>query len=200
MMVPHFFEAEFHDLYVELSKKSLQQFISNMMEYKCSLYWRYDEEVIFLIIDTSQSIHEIPFRKKGTKLTINVDCLKVSEELVATALELVLTEFQGSGLIKTYTNGTQYVTFFKDGIIQSITEIDGGEKIVMNQFGAIIEYRDFDHDLEPETIIKIINMEIDYTLMELYESLQIDDKKAIQAQKQKLRRLLKRKKDIDQLL
>ncbi|WNF35793.1 hypothetical protein RJD24_15220 [Bacillaceae bacterium IKA-2] len=199
-MVPHFFEAEFHDLYVELSKKSLQQFINKMMEYKCSLYWRYNEDVIYLIIDTNQSIHEIPFRKTGSKLTINVARLIVSEELVAKALELVLTEYQGSGFIKTYTEGPQYITFFKDGIIQSITEIDGGAKIVMNQFGAIIEYRDFDHDLDPETIINIINMEIDYTLMELYESIQIEDKKSIKILKQKLRRLLKRKKDIEQLL
>lgn len=199
-MVPHFFEAEFHDLHVELSKKSLQRFINKMMEYKCSLYWRYNEDVIYLIIDTNQSIHEIPFRKTGTKLTIDVDCLIVSEELVAKSLELVLTEYQGSGFIKTYTEGLQYITFFKDGIIQSITEIDGGAKIVMNQFGAIIEYRDFDHDLDPETIINIINMEIDYTLMELYESIQIEDKKSIKTLKQKLRRLLKQKKDIEQLL
>lgn len=199
-MIPHFFEAEFHDLHVELSKKSLQQFINKMMEYKCSLYWRYNEDLIYLIIDTNQSIHEIPFRKTGTKLTIDVDCLKVSEELVAKSLELVLTEYQGNGFIKTYTDGPQYITFFKDGIIQSITEIDGGAKIVMNQFGAIIEYRDFDHDLEPETIINIINMEIDYTLMELHDSLQISDEKSIKISKQKLRKLLKRKKDIEQLL
>lgn len=199
-MIPHFFEAEFHDLHVELSKKSLQQFINKMMEYKCSLYWRYNEDVIYLIIDTKQSIHEIPFRKTGTKLTIDVDCLKVSEELVAKALELVLTEYQGNGFIKTYTEGPQYITFFKEGVIQSITEIDGGAKIVMNQFGAIIEYRDFDHDLEPETIINIINMEIDYTLMELYDSIQTEDEKSIKTLKQKLRRLLRRKKDIEQLL
>ncbi|QOY34121.1 hypothetical protein AWH56_015405 [Anaerobacillus isosaccharinicus] len=199
-MVPHFFEAEFHDLHVELSKQSLQQFINKMMEYKCSLYWRYNDDIIYLIIDTNQSIHEIPFKKNGSKLTIDVDCLKVSEELVAKALELVLTEFQGSGFIKTYTEGPQYITSFKDGIIQSITEINGGEKLVMNQYGAIVEYQDFDHNLDPETIINIINLEIDYTLMELYESIQLLDKKLIKEQKQKLRRLLKRKKEIEQLL
>ncbi|OIJ10183.1 hypothetical protein BKP35_13815 [Anaerobacillus arseniciselenatis] len=199
-MVPHFFEAEFHDFQVELSKQSLQQFINKMMEYQCSLYWRYNDEIIYLIIDTNHSIHEIPFKKNGNKLTINVDCLKVSEELVAKALELIMTEYSGSGFIKTYTEGPQYITFFKEGVIQSITEIDGGEKIVMNQYGAIIEYRDFDHDLDPDTIINIIGMEIDYTLMELYESLQAEDKKSINDQKLKLRRLLKRKKEIQQLL
>jgi hypothetical protein len=199
-MVPHFFEAEFHDLHVELSKQSLQQFINKMMENKCSLYWRYNDDIIYLIIDTNHSIHEIPFKKNGTKLTINVDCLKVSEELVAKAIELIMTEYNGSGFIKTYTEGPQYITFFKDGVIQSITEIDGGEKIVMNQYGAIIEYRDFDHDLQPQTIINIINLEIDYTLMELHESLQTLDYLAIKTQKQKLRRLLKRKNEIEQLI
>lgn len=199
-MVPHFFEAEFHDLHVELSKQSLQQFINKMMEFKCSLYWRYNDEIIYLIIDTNHSIHEIPFKKSGKKLTINVDCLKVSEELVAKALELILTEYKGNGFIKTYTEGPHYITFFKDGVIQSITEIDGGDKIVMNQYGAIIEYRDFDHDLNPETIINIINMEIDYTLMELYDSIQSVDKNAIDDQKQKLKQLTERKREIEQLL
>ncbi|OIJ18452.1 hypothetical protein BKP45_12845 [Anaerobacillus alkalidiazotrophicus] len=199
-MVPHFFEAEFHDLHVELSKQSLQQFINKMMEYKCSLYWRYNDDIIYLIIDTNHSIHEIPFEKNGTKLTITVDCLKVSEELVAKALELIMKEYRGSGFIKTYTEGPHYITFFKDGVIQSITEIHGGEKIVMNQYGAIIEYRDFDHDLDPETIINILNLEIDYTLMELYESLQALDNYAIKEQKRKLKLLSKRKKEIEQLL
>lgn len=199
-MVPHFFEAEFHDLQVELSKQSLQQFINKMMENKCSLYWRYNDDIIYLIIDTNHSIHEIPFKKSENKLIINVGCLKVSEELVAKALELVMTEYKGSGFIKTFTEGPQYITFFKDGEIVSITEIDGGEKIVMNQYGAIIEYRDFDHDLDPETIINIINLETDYTLMELFEALQAQDKTTINKHKQKLRRLLKRKKEIEQLL
>ncbi len=199
-MVPHFFEAEFHDLYVELSKQSLQQFINKMMEYKCSLYWRYHADIIYLIIDTNQSIHEIPFKKTGSKLTIDVDCLKVNEELVAKALELALKEYQGSGFMKTYTEGPQYITFFKDGMIQSITEINGGEKIVMNQYGAIVEYQDFDHNLDPVTMINMINMEIDYTLMELHDSIQITDNIAIKNQKKKLQSLLKRKKEIEQLL
>lgn len=199
-MVPHFFEAEFHDLHVELSKQSLQQFINKMMEHKCSLYWRYNDDIIYLIIDTSQSIHEIPFRKNGNKLTINVDCLKVSEELVAKALELVLTEYHGSGFIKTFTEGPQYITFFKDGVIQSITEINGGEKIVMNQYGAIVEYQDFDHDLDPETIINIIHMEIDYALMELYEAIEANNLTIVNMKKQRLRKLLKRKTEIEQLL
>lgn len=199
-MVPHFFEAEFYDLHVELSKQSLQQFISKMMENQCSLYWRYSEDIIYLIIDTNNSIHEIPFKKSGNKLTIKVECLKVNEELVAKSIERIMTEYNGSGLIKTYTEGPQYITFFKDGHIQSITEIDGGEKIVMNHSGAIIEYRDFDHNLDPETIINVINMEIDYTLMELYESLQTDDPEEIKKLKIKLKKLTKRKKDIGQLL
>ncbi|MFN7251756.1 MAG: hypothetical protein ACK4M9_13295 [Anaerobacillus sp.] len=199
-MVPHFFEAEFHDLHVELSKKSLQQFINKMMEYKCSLYWRYNDDIIYLIVDTNQSIHEIPFKKNGSKLTIDVNCLKVSEELVARALELVLTEYQGSGFIKTYSEEHQHITIFKDGIIQSITEINGGEKIVMNQYGAIVEYQEFDHNLDPETIINILDMEINYTLMELYDSIQITDSKLITEQKQRLRRLLKRKQEIEQLI
>ncbi len=199
-MVPHFYEAEFHDVHVELSKQSLQQFINKMMEYKCSLYWRYNNDIIYLIIDTNQSIHEIPFKKNGNKLTINVDCLKVSEELVAKALELVLTEYQGSGFIKTYTEGPQYITFFKDGVIQSITEINGGEKIVMNQYGAIVEYQDFDHDLEPETIVNIINLEIDYTLMELHEAIQANRNNSMTQLKQKLQRLITRKKEIELLL
>ncbi|UTW69049.1 hypothetical protein KHA80_17935 [Anaerobacillus sp. HL2] len=54
--------------------------------------------------------------------------LKVSEELVAKAIELIMTEYKGNGLIKTYTEGPHYITFFKDGIIQSITEISGSER------------------------------------------------------------------------
>lgn len=199
-MVPHFFEAEFYDLHVELSKKSLQQFINRMMDNECSLYWRYNEDVIYLIIDTTNSIHEIPFKKKGNKLTIDVDCLKVNEEIVAKSIEHIMTEYSGSGLIKTYTEGPQYITYFKNGHIQSITEIDGGEKIVMNQFGAIVEYQDFDHDLDPETIINVINLEIDYTLMELYDSLQDKDKPKVVILKRKLMKLTKRKKEIGQLL
>lgn len=196
----YFYEAEFNNVYIELSRHGLQQFLKQMIDKDMSLFWRYDNDKIFLMIDSEQNVYEIPFTKRGKTLTINVDHLKVDNKDIGEAIEIIISQFSGNGIVKKYTGGPLYITSYITGDIQSIIEIDGSEKIMMNQHGAIIEYTDYDHDLGPETIYHIMNMEIDYELMELHEALTNEDEQAISQHKNRLRKLIKRRKQVQQLL
>ncbi|MGO4888484.1 hypothetical protein ACJ2A9_12045 [Anaerobacillus sp. MEB173] len=198
--MPFSYEAEFNNVYIELSRNGLQQFLKQMIDKDVSLFWRYDEEKIFLMIDSNQNVYEIPFSKKGKTLTINLDHLIVNDEAIGEAIEIIISQFSGNGIVKKFTGGPLYITSYKTGTIQSIIEIDGSEKIMMNQNGAIVEYTDYDHNLEPKTIYNIMNMEIDYELMELYEALTNSDKQKVTKHKKRLQKLIRRRRQVEQLL
>lgn len=70
----------------------------------------------------------------------------------------------------------------------------------MNKHGSIIEFREFGNDLEPQTIVNIMNLEIDYTLMELYDALKEQDYVKAEIFKKKLEKLRKRREEMKQLV
>ncbi len=199
-MTQYFYEAEFNDLYIELSKHALHDFIKKMMEENFSLFWRYEEDTIYLIIDNEESTYEIPFIRNKEFLTLDVEHLSVSDEVIVDALELIISQFSGNGVVKKFTGGPLYITSYKTGDIQSIIEIDGSEKIIMNRNGSIVEYREYDHNLAPRTIYNIMNMEIDYELMELHEALLDNDEMKIRSHKKRLKKLLSRREQVAQML
>ncbi|MBU8908354.1 hypothetical protein [Desertibacillus haloalkaliphilus] len=199
-MTPYFYEAEFNNVYIEISKHALHEFIKKMMEEQLSLFWRYEEEKIFLIIDSDDAIHEIPFERNEEFLTLNIDHLTVNDEVIGEAIEVIISQFSGDGVVKKFTGGPLYITSYKTGDIQSIIEIDGSEKIIMNKHGSIIEYKEYDHNLEPKTIFNIMNMEIDYELMELHEAIHANDEQAVRSHKRRLRKLLHRREEVKQLI
>ncbi|WP_096198975.1 hypothetical protein [Bacillus sp. FJAT-45350] len=199
-MTQHYYEAEFSDLYIEISKPALHDFIKKLMEENFSLFWRYEEDTIYLLIDNEELIYEIPFVRNNDFLTLDVDHLTVNDAIIAESLEVIISQFSGNGVVKKFTDGPLYITCYKTGDIQSIIEIDGSEKIIMNKHGSIIEYREYDHNLEPQTIFNIMNMEIDYELMELHEALQESNNMRVRSHKSRLKKLLNRREEVEQLL
>lgn len=199
-MKSFFYEAEFNNLHIELTKQALHELIKKLMDENFSLYWRYEDDTIFLIIDNDVNLCEIPFSRKGETLILTVDHLTVNDECIVEALEVIISEFSGNGIVKKFSGGPLYITSYRTGLIQSITEIDGSDKTIMNKNGSIIEYRDFGSQLEPQTIINIMNLEIDYTLMELHEAIQEEDEMLINNSKMKLKKLLYKREEVKQFL
>ncbi|TPE69697.1 hypothetical protein [Halalkalibacterium halodurans] len=192
--------VEFVDLSVNLPKKTLHHFIKQMMNEEYSLYWRYDEDQIKLLIEKEQTVHEIPFIKNAPFLTLSAKSLFVTEPIIAQAIERLLQSEKGSGVVKRHTKGPQYITSYQEGDIESMIEIDGSEKVMMNRNGSMIQYKDDDQTMEPQTIYNIVSLEIDYLLMELYEALQSRDSKVIETCKQKLSRLANQRKQLEPLV
>ncbi|WP_078555292.1 hypothetical protein [Bacillus alkalicellulosilyticus] len=199
-MPKHFYEAEFSSLYIKLTKDALHEFIRKLMDENFSLYWRYENDTIFLIIDNENALCEIPFVRNEDFLTLHVDQLTVNDEIIVEALEVIISEFSGNGVVKKSTGGPLYITSYKTGDIQSIIEIDGSDKIIMNKNGSIIEYREYDHNLEPQTIFHMTNLEIDYELMELHEAIVAEDEQRVRSHKKRLKKLVNRRKEVAQFL
>ncbi|GAF64014.1 hypothetical protein BTS2_0906 [Bacillus sp. TS-2] len=166
-----YIEVEFAELYIELSKTALHQFIKRMMSQKYSLYWRYDASTIYLMIELDERIHELPFVRNPEFLTLSVDNLHIYDEVLATSLENLLQAEKGNGIVKRVTEGPLYITSYRAGDIESMIEIDGSEQVMMNRNGSMIQYRDDGKAFEPQTIYNMMNLEIDYVLMELYEAM-----------------------------
>lgn len=199
-MKPFYYVAEFHNLHIKITKQALHEFIKKLLDESLSLYWRYDDETIFLMIDNDENLCEIPFYRKDDYFIVDIDELIVHDEKIVNAIEMIISQFNGNGIVKKFTGGPLYITSYETGLIQSITEIDGSDKIMMNKYGSIVEYREYDNDLEPQTIVNIMNLEIDYTLMELHDALKEQDYAKIETYKKKLEKLRTRREQVKQLL
>jgi hypothetical protein len=79
-------------------------------------------------------------------------------------------------------------------------EIDGSEKIMMNKNGSMVQYKDDGKALGPRTLYNMLNLEIDYVLMELFEAIEAKDAPRISTHKQRLKKLVNRRTQIEQLL
>lgn len=104
------------------------------------------------------------------------------------------------GLLNVRPKAPLYITSYQSGDIESMIEIDGSEKVMMNRNGSMIQYKDDGKSLEPRTIYNMMNLEIDYVLMELHEALLDSDEWLINSHKKKLKRLISRREQVEQLL
>ncbi|WP_413379577.1 hypothetical protein [Alkalihalobacillus sp. 1P02AB] len=195
-----YIEVEFSELYIELTKTALHQFIKRMMSKHYSLYWRYDAKTIYLMIELEESVHELPFVRNPEFLTLSVTSLHIYDEVLAEAIEKLLQAEKGNGIVKRVTEGPHYITSYRAGDIESMIEIDGSEKVMMNRNGSMIQYRDDGKSLEPQTLYNMMNLEIDYVLMELHEAILDSDQSSINNHKKKLKKLLSRREQVQHLL
>ncbi|MBM0067290.1 hypothetical protein [Alkalicoccobacillus gibsonii] len=195
-----YFDVEFTEVYIELTKTALHQFIKRMMSQHYSLFWRYDTTTIFLMIEMEDYIHELPFVRNASFLTLSAERLNIYDEILAAALEKLLQCEKGNGIVKRAGKGPMYITSYQAGDIESMIEIDGSEKVMMNRNGSMVQYRDDGKALDPRTIFNMMNLEIDYVLMELFESLQEENDKNVTLHKQRLKRLINRREQVKQLL
>ncbi|MBP3949579.1 hypothetical protein [Bacillus suaedae] len=195
-----FIDVEFTDVYIELSKPVLHQFIKRMMGQHYSLYWRYDAKTIYLMVELDESVHELPFLRNTDFLTLSASSLHIYDEVLASALEKLIQHQKGTGIVKRSTEGPLYITSYQSGDIESMIEIDGSEKVMMNKNGSMIQYKDDGKALEPKTIFNMMNLEIDYVLMELHEALIESNDYLVDTHKKKLEKLLSRREQVEQLL
>lgn len=195
-----FTSVEFSDVYIEINKQAMQNFIKKMMSQHYSLFWRYNVKTICLIIELDDTAHELPFIRNTEFLTLTADSLFVNDDVLANALEKLLQNEKGNGIVKRTTRGPLYITSYQAGDIESMIEIDGSEKIMMNRNGSLIQYKDSNTSLEPLTIFNMTNLEIDYALMELHEALVSSDEPLIEAHKKNLKKLLSRRQQVEHLL
>lgn len=192
--------TEFQELSINLTKPALHHFIKGMMADEYALFWRYDAKTIYLMVELGDFIHELPFIRNEHFLTMRARVLYIYDSGLSNALEKLLQTEKGNGIVKRSSDGPQYITSYQRGDIESMIEIDGSEKIMMNKNGSMIQYKDDGKALGPKTLFNMMNMEIDYILMELFESIELKDKAKVSLHKQRLKKLVTRRQQVEQLL
>ncbi len=134
-----FVDVEFSDVSIKLTKPALHQFIKQMMSQHYSLFWRYDSQSIYLMVELEESVHELPFVRNSDFLTLSADNLHINDDKLANALEKLIQHEKGNGIVKRATEGPLYITSYQAGDIESMIEIDGSEKVMMNHNGSMIQ-------------------------------------------------------------
>lgn len=181
MLKNQVFETEFKNFNSTIPKRTLQLFIDKATKQKFNLYWRYDNNEIFLMIDSYDTIIELPFKKEKDKIILNLENLKVSREEISNLLEELIRLTNGNAIIETKKEKQYTIKRYKNGHI--INEHSCNEELFF------INTR----ELSRQQIINIINLEIDYNLMELFDALKKKDTQTINSCKRKLKILTEKK-------
>lgn len=195
-----FVHAEFSEMSIKFSRPILQHFIKKMIDHHYLLTWRYSFKKIHLVVELDHITYELPFVRHPTYLTLQASTIQIHEEPFAQLLEEIIQDEKGNGIVKRKTTGPLIITFYHLGEITYIIEVDGSEKKMTNRHGSLIHLKDDYHSLKPEIVYNMVNLEIDYVLMELHEALLTADQPLIESHKKKLKKLLSRRNKVKQLL
>ncbi|SDB82475.1 hypothetical protein [Shouchella lonarensis] len=191
---------EFKEISINLSKPALHRFIKQMIRDHYHLHWRYDASTIYLMLQLDDEMNELPFERNKDFLTLRANKLCMDDQILAEAVEQLLRTEKGDGIVKRMGRGPISMTSYQSGDIELMIEIDRSEKGMTNKHGSMTRYKDSGETLRPETIYNVTMMEIDYALMELFEALELKDKEKIALQKQRLKKLVSKRKEVEQLL
>ncbi|GAF22424.1 hypothetical protein JCM19047_2174 [Bacillus sp. JCM 19047] len=192
--------TEFQELSIKITKRTLHQFIKKMMAHEYALYWRYDSSFIYLIIELEDLVHELPFIRNDQFLTLKAKKLYVYDSILSDVIEELLQSEKGTGVVKRMTEGPQYVTTYEHGDIASTVEIEGSEQGMANKNVPMIQYKENGKSLGPKTMINVMNLEINYILMELFEAMEESNEEAIAEHKHRLKKLVNRRSQVEKLL
>ncbi|AIC95128.1 MULTISPECIES: hypothetical protein [Shouchella] len=192
--------TEFQELSIKITKRTLHQFIKNMMANEYALYWRYDSSFIYLIIELEDLVHELPFIRNEQFLTLKAKKLYIYDSILSDVIEELLQSEKGTGVVKRMTEGPQYVTTYEHGDIASTVEIEGSEQGMANKNVPMIQYKENGKSLGPKTMINVMNLEINYILMELFEAMEENNEEAIAEHKHRLKKLVNRRSQVEKLL
>ncbi|MED4127618.1 MULTISPECIES: hypothetical protein [Shouchella] len=192
--------TEFQELSIKITKRTLHQFIKKMMANEYALYWRYDSSFIYLIIELEDLVHELPFIRNDQFLTLKAKKLYVYDSILSDVIEELLQSEKGTGVVKRMTEGPQYVTTYEHGDIASTVEIEGSEQGMANKNVPMIQYKENGKSLGPKTMINVMNLEINYILMELFEAMEESNEEAIAEHKHRLKKLVNRRSQVEKLL
>ncbi|MFB4210825.1 hypothetical protein ACE1TH_02775 [Shouchella sp. JSM 1781072] len=192
--------TEFQELSIKITKRALHQFIKKMMANEYELHWRYDSNFIYLIIEFEDLVHELPFIRNDHFLTMTAKKLYVYDATLSDVLEHLLQSEKGTGIVKRMTEGPHYVTTYEHGDIASTVEIEGSEQGMANKNVPMIQYKENGKSLGPKTMINVMNLEINYILMELFEAMEVKNEEAMVEHKHRLKKLVNRRSQVEKLL
>ncbi|PYZ93551.1 hypothetical protein CR194_10315 [Salipaludibacillus keqinensis] len=186
------FRAQFNDIWIELHRSMLKTFIHRLLSSNYRLTWRHDQEGIELVIHSGEAQLLLPMKLESEcKTIVDIKEVEVSEEDLANCLEDLITESKGSAIVRTISDGTNYVSYFDGGKVVSVLKTNGGGEH-MSDYPIGVKKK---QSLISNASVRhyVICAEIDYHLMELKEAIDNNDYIAKIQIKDKLRKLSKEK-------
>ncbi|UTR15398.1 hypothetical protein MM221_02050 [Salipaludibacillus sp. LMS25] len=188
------FRAYFKDIEMALPRPVLKTFIHKLLASNYRLTWRHDEDGIELVIHTTDEEIHIPMLLENEKNTIvNVKELEVTTEELALTLEDLMTDCEGSGIVRTSGAGMHCVSYYDHGKIVSVLRTEGG--VDMSSSGSL-KSKHKHKGVDPSVEQFVVNGEIDYYLMELKEAIDKGDRQRVNTLKHLLSDLVKNKNNI----
>jgi len=189
------FRAQFKDIWIELHRTMLKSFVHKLLAANYRLTWRHEKNGIELVIHCGEERLSLPMQLENEwKTIVDIKELEVIKEELAFCLEDLITESKGSAIVRTITDGENFVSYFDHGKVVSVLKTSGGRENLMDAYHQPIRIKSkLPLKIDPQIQSFVITAEIDYYLMELKEAMEKQDIVAKIRLKDKLKNLVKEK-------
>ncbi|WP_416151294.1 hypothetical protein ACM26V_10095 [Salipaludibacillus sp. HK11] len=184
------FRAQFKDIWIELHRPILKSFVHKLLAANYRLTWRHEHNGIELVIHCGEDRLSLPMKLENERKTIvDIKEIEVIKEELAFCLEELITDCKGSAIVRTVTDGENFVSYFDHGKVVSVLKTSGGRDNLMDPYQPVRVNAKLPSKVDRSIRNFVISSEIDYYLMELKEAMEKQDVMAKVQLKECLRKL-----------
>lgn len=154
-------ESEWINLEIKIPISGIKEFYKKFTSRDFSLMWYQEQDDLYLAVSVPSGMYQIPFTRNSDSMDLGLSYLPIFHKGIVECLEESLVDFKGSGNLNKF-EGEHINSFeYRRGKLQNIKEIDIAGNVVSK------DIIDSSVSTDVKTRLKIVELEIDYYLMEL---------------------------------
>lgn len=185
------YEVEYCNLELRFDRRQIQQFIKDLIHEGYSLYWSENDTYFMISIRAGRKLIKLKFQRMADRFKM-VGTYSFRDEKLMELMEKIIGDTRGHAVVKRFRDRQILIENIMFGEIIRTVEITGVEHKVIYQKEPVITFESMleaFNSTRAEERAKVVRMELDYELSELYECLAKGDEVGVHKSKERLEEL-----------
>ncbi|EJW17469.1 hypothetical protein M5X00_04005 [Paenibacillus alvei] len=184
-------EVEYCNLELRFDRRQIQNLIRDLIQEGYSLYWSENESLFIVSIRTGRKLVKLRFQRVEQRYKIVGD-YTIRDEKLADFMEKLIGDSRGHAVVKRFKDRQIFIENILFGERIRLVEVIGPKQRVLYQKRPIVTTEEMMQAFlsnRAEQRMRVIRLEMDYALAELFEAMNEQKIAVIESCKEKLNEL-----------
>ncbi|SYX82636.1 hypothetical protein [Paenibacillus alvei] len=184
-------EVEYCNLELRFDRRQIQNLIRDLIQEGYSLYWSENESLFIVSIRTGRKLVKLRFQRVEQRYKIVGD-YTIRDEKLADFMEKLIGDSRGHAVVKRFKDRQIFIENILFGERIRLVEVIGPKQRVLYQKRPIVTTEEMMQAFlsnRAEHRMRVLRLEIDYVLAELFEAMNEQNVVVIERCKEKLNEL-----------
>lgn len=184
-------EVEYCNLELRFDRRQIQNLIRDLIQEGYSLYWSENESLFIVSIRTGRKLVKLRFQRVEQRYKIVGD-YTIRDEKLADFMEKLIGDSRGHAVVKRFKDRQIFIENILFGERIRLVEVIGPKQRVLYQKRPIVTTEEMIQAFlsnRAEQRMRVIRLEMDYALAELFEAMNEQKTAVIERCKEKLNEL-----------